>query len=85
MVSSAVPHLFDNSIRVLCNANTSEGFNPEKDASLPEINLPTGETTGLIGGFPPSRRSILAFFAGRLHSNIRSLLLQQWIKKGQDV
>ncbi|KAE7997629.1 hypothetical protein FH972_002245 [Carpinus fangiana] len=84
-VSSFVPHLFHRSIRVLCNANTSEGFNPSKDASLPEINLLTGKTTGLVGGLSPSRRSVLAFFAGRLHGHIRYLLLEQWKNKDQDV
>lgn len=83
--SSYVPHLFNNSIRVLCNANTSEGFNPKKDASFPEIHLRTGEITGLVGGPSPSRRSILAFFAGRLHGHIRRLLLEQWKDKDQDV
>lgn len=65
--------------------NTSEGFNPLKDVSLPEIHLRTGEITGLIGGPSPPRRSILAFFAGRLHGHIRYLLLQQWKGKDQDV
>ncbi|KAF6153865.1 hypothetical protein GIB67_001098 [Kingdonia uniflora] len=83
--SSHVPHLFHNSIRVLCNANTSEGFNPSKDASFPEIHLRTGEITGLIGGPSPSSRSILAFFAGRLHGHIRLLLLEQWKNKDEDV
>ncbi|KAF8015710.1 hypothetical protein BT93_H1284 [Corymbia citriodora subsp. variegata] len=76
--SSYVPNLFSKSIRVLCNANTSEGFDPFKDASLPEINLKTGEISGLLGGPSPSQRSILAFFAGRLHGHIRYLLLQEW-------
>ncbi|XP_054805424.1 probable glycosyltransferase At5g03795 isoform X2 [Prosopis cineraria] len=84
-VSSQVPQLFHNSIRVLCNANTSEGFNPAKDATLPEFNLITGEITGLIGGYSPSRRNILAFFAGGLHGHIRYLLFQQWKGKDQDV
>ncbi|XP_022728134.1 probable glycosyltransferase At3g07620 [Durio zibethinus] len=79
--SSYVPHLFNKSIRVLCNANTSEGFNPAKDASFPEINLLTGEVEGLLGGPSPSRRSILAFFAGRLHGYIRYLLLKEWKDK----
>ncbi|KAL2458295.1 putative glycosyltransferase [Forsythia ovata] len=83
--TSYVPQLYNNSIRVLCNANTSEGFNPLKDVSLPEINLKTGELTGLLGGSSPSQRSILAFFAGHLHGDIRYLLLQQWKEKDQDV
>ncbi|CAN1127882.1 Probable glycosyltransferase At5g03795 [Linum perenne] len=79
--TSYSPQLYNNSIRVLCNANTSEGFNPSKDASFPEIHLRTGEITGLIGGPSPSQRSILAFFAGRLHGHIRKLLLDQWKDK----
>ncbi|KAB2057267.1 hypothetical protein ES319_A11G157600v1 [Gossypium barbadense] len=79
LASSYVPHLFNKSIRVLCNANTSEGFNPAKDASFPEINLLKGEAD--IGGLPPSRRSILAFFAGHLHGYIRYLLLNEWKDK----
>ncbi|XP_055807705.1 probable glycosyltransferase At5g03795 [Solanum dulcamara] len=84
-LTSYVPHLFNSSIRVLCNANTSEGFNPLKDVSLPEINLKTGDIKGLIGGPSPSRRSILAFFAGGLHGNIRHHLLEQWKGKDEDV
>ncbi|XP_049370648.1 probable glycosyltransferase At5g03795 [Solanum verrucosum] len=83
--TSYVPHLFNNSIRVLCNANTTEGFNPQKDVSLPEINLKTDDTIGIIGGPSPSRRSTLAFFAGGLHGAIRNNLMQQWKGKDQDV
>lgn len=82
--TSYVPQLFNNSIRVLCNANTSEGFNPRKDVSLPEVNIKTDDTMG-IGGPSPSRRSILAFFAGGLHGAIRHKLMQQWEGKDQDV
>ncbi|XP_050204916.1 probable glycosyltransferase At5g03795 isoform X2 [Mercurialis annua] len=85
IASSYVPNLFSNSIRVLCNANTSEGFNPTKDASFPEIHLKTGDITGLLGGLSPSRRPILAFFAGRLHGHIRQILLNQWQNKDQDI
>ncbi|XP_023544606.1 probable glycosyltransferase At5g03795 [Cucurbita pepo subsp. pepo] len=84
-VSKSEPHLYKNSIRVLCNANTSEGFNPSKDVSLPEINLQTGVLTGFLGGPSPSRRPILAFFAGGLHGPIRPILIQQWENKDQDI
>ncbi|KAI3858687.1 hypothetical protein MKW92_031755 [Papaver armeniacum] len=83
--SSFVPELFNNSIRVLCNANTSEGFNPSKDASFPEIHLRTAYATALLGGLSPSGRTILAFFAGGLHGHIRYLLMNQWKNKDQDV
>ncbi|XP_020530562.1 probable glycosyltransferase At5g20260 isoform X2 [Amborella trichopoda] len=83
--SEANPELNRNSIRVLCNANTSEGFDPRKDVSMPEIHLKTGRLDGLIGGPSPSRRSILAFFAGAQHGYIRSLLLRQWKDKDSQV
>lgn len=85
VTTKAIPYLYKNSVRVLCNANTSEGFNPTKDASLPEINLVTGEIKGLTGGPSPSRRSILGFFAGGCHGHIRRVLLKQWKNKDQDL
>ncbi|CAH9117716.1 unnamed protein product [Cuscuta europaea] len=84
-ISKAVPELFQNSIRALCNANTSEGFRPWKDVSIPEILLPGGTMHGLIGGPSPSRRSILAFFAGGLHGPIRPKILEHWEKKDEDI
>ncbi|KAF5944057.1 hypothetical protein HYC85_018134 [Camellia sinensis] len=45
-ISFAVPNLYNNSIRALCNANTSEKLNPSRDVSIPEICLPSGTTTG---------------------------------------
>lgn len=84
LVSSYVDHLYNNAIRVLCNANTSEGFKPAKDVSFPEIKLIKGEVKGL-GGYPPSQRTILAFFAGHLHGYIRYLLLSTWKNKDQDM
>ncbi|CAL5207333.1 unnamed protein product [Lathyrus oleraceus] len=84
--SFSVPYLHENSIRVLCNANTSERFNPSKDVSLPEINLQTGSIHGFLGGPSASRRSVLAFFAGGLHGHIRSILLEHWENsKDQDM
>lgn len=83
--SFSVPHLGKISIRALCNANTSEKFNPIKDVSLPEINLRTGSIKGFVGGLSPSKRSILAFFAGRLHGPIRPVVLEHWENKDDDI
>ncbi|XP_061355409.1 probable glycosyltransferase At3g07620 [Gastrolobium bilobum] len=80
-----VKELYFIAIRVLCNANVTEHFNPKKDASFPEINLVTGGTTGLFGGYPPSNRTILAFFAGQRHGRIRPVLFQHWENKDKDV
>ncbi|XP_042411833.1 probable glycosyltransferase At5g03795 [Zingiber officinale] len=83
--SQAIPLLYNSSIRALCNANTSEGFNPAKDVSLPEINLKTDDISSMMGGPPASRRPILAFFAGGDHGPVRPLLLKAWKGKDQDV
>lgn len=84
-VSHGVPGLFENSIRVLCNANTSEGFKPATDVSMPEIYLPEGTTEGLIGGPPAAERSVLVFYAGGVHGYIRQVLMEQWQSKDPDV
>ncbi|KAI7728921.1 hypothetical protein M8C21_016442 [Ambrosia artemisiifolia] len=77
-------NLYHSSIRVLCNANSSEGFDPQKDVSLPEINLRHGNMPpNLLSPPPPeSPRPHLAFFAGGVHGPIRPILLKYW--KGQD-
>ncbi|KAK3184585.1 hypothetical protein Dsin_031871 [Dipteronia sinensis] len=81
--SKYVPNLFNKSIRVLCNANTSEGFNPSKDVTLPGLYLRTGKLRGLLGGLSPFHRLILAFFADGEHGYIRSLLFHH-LKNNQD-
>ncbi|XP_068641578.1 probable glycosyltransferase At5g20260 [Aristolochia californica] len=83
--SKAHPELFQNMIRVLCNANTSEGFKPDRDATLPEIKIPFGRLPVVRSSLPPSRRTILAFFAGRLHGKIRKRLIKHWLGKDNDV
>ncbi|KAG8080973.1 hypothetical protein GUJ93_ZPchr0007g4081 [Zizania palustris] len=84
-VSSANGNLMSNSIRVLCNANTSEGFDPSRDVSLPEINLLSDAVGRQVGGPSASRRPILAFFAGGDHGPVRPLLLKHWKEKEKDV
>ncbi|XP_075507762.1 putative glycosyltransferase At5g03795 [Primulina tabacum] len=84
-LSKSVPELFKNSIRALCNANTSEGFQPSKDVSIPEINLVGGVMPGLLGSPAPWKRPILVFFAGGLHGPIRPILLDHWENKDPDV
>ncbi|KAL1552254.1 putative glycosyltransferase [Salvia divinorum] len=82
--SKANARLYSTSIRVLCNANTSEGFNPQKDVSLPEIGLYGGHVDPKLRSppRPTAPRPHLAFFAGRLHGPVRPVLLQHW--KGRD-
>ncbi|XP_057796711.1 probable glycosyltransferase At3g07620 isoform X2 [Salvia miltiorrhiza] len=79
-----VHHLYFTSIRALCNANTSEFFNPRKDVSFPEINLPTGDISGLTTTGSPNR-TVLAFFAGRLHGKIRPSIFKHWKDKDNDI
>ncbi|KAK4802386.1 hypothetical protein SAY86_000589 [Trapa natans] len=72
-------HLYNTSTRVLCNANTSEGFNPKKDVSLPEIHLLDGNIPASLLSPPlAAPRPHLAFFAGGLHGPIRPVLLRHW-------
>ena len=72
-------------MRVLCNANTSEGFKPVRDVALPEIYVPFGMLGPPRLAHPPANRSILAFFAGGAHGEVRSILFHHWKEKDQDV
>ncbi|KDP33570.1 hypothetical protein JCGZ_07141 [Jatropha curcas] len=85
--SRGSPGLYSTSIRVLCNANTSEGFDPRKDVSLPEIHLYGGNVPSKLLSLPPSNasRPYLAFFAGGLHGPIRPLLLYHWKDRDSDL
>ncbi|GFP94458.1 probable glycosyltransferase at5g03795 [Phtheirospermum japonicum] len=78
--------LMSNCIRALCNSDIKEGFRFGKDVSLPETYVrspqnPSKET----GGSPPSKRKILAFFAGQMHGYVRPILLRHWENKDPDV
>ncbi|KAJ0811014.1 putative xylogalacturonan beta-1,3-xylosyltransferase [Helianthus annuus] len=76
----------DSCIRALCNSDVKEHFELGKDVSLPETFVHSSENPlrGL-GGRPPSRRPILAFFAGRMHGEARSILFQHWENKDPDM
>ncbi|XP_052170062.1 probable glycosyltransferase At5g03795 isoform X2 [Diospyros lotus] len=75
-----------NCIRALCNADTKEGFILGKDASLPETYVRSAQhPLREVGGKPPSKRQILAFFAGNMHGYLRPILLQHWENKDPDM
>lgn len=87
-VSRGDPEFYRNLIRVLCNANTSEGFQPEQDITLLEINLPFGPLSSPSYGMPPSKRTVLAFYVGGLHGgHIRKVVLEhgRTAKVGEEV
>ncbi|KAL2338420.1 hypothetical protein Fmac_012866 [Flemingia macrophylla] len=84
-ISNGNPKLFKNFIRVLCNANTSEGFQPKRDVSIPEVYLPVGKLGPPNLSQHPINRSILAFFSGGTHGDIRKVLLQHWKDKDKQV
>ncbi|KAG6553242.1 hypothetical protein Mapa_004976 [Marchantia paleacea] len=84
-VSRVDKSLYTKTIRVLCNANTSEGFVPFKDVSLPEVHLVGGEVPTNLGGLPVSKRTYLAFFAGAEHGPVRPQLFKYWERKDSDI
>ncbi|OVA04626.1 Exostosin-like [Macleaya cordata] len=84
-VSDANPKLFENFIRVLCNANTSEGFQPRRDVSLPEIKVQFGKVGTPQLQKTSTKRPILGFFAGGAHGYIRQVLLEHWKDKDTEL
>lgn len=84
-IVDAHPELFQHFIRVLCNANVSEGFQAKRDVSLPEIYLPFGRLGAPNLAKPLSKRPLLAFFAGASHGEIRKILFQHWKQKDSDI
>ncbi|XP_021899304.1 probable glycosyltransferase At5g20260 isoform X2 [Carica papaya] len=81
------PESYKYMIRVLCNANTSEGFEPIRDVTLPEVNVPPTMLNPLSGDpdESPKKRTILAFFAGGAHGYVRAILFKHWKEKDNDV
>ncbi|GAY37409.1 hypothetical protein CUMW_028750 [Citrus unshiu] len=85
-ISHDNPEIYKNFIRVLCNANTSEGFNPIRDVPLPEFNLPPGYLTPTrIRKRTAQGASVFAFFAGGAHGDVRKLLFQHWKDKDDEI
>ncbi|CAI9087778.1 OLC1v1021947C1 [Oldenlandia corymbosa var. corymbosa] len=85
-ISRHKSQVFQNLIRVICNANTSEGFDPVRDATLPEIKI-LGPELGppfLSEDHDPKNRTILAFFAGGPHGYVRNRLHEYWKDKDKD-
>lgn len=75
-----------NCIRSLCNADLREGVQLGKDVSLPETYVQSSRNPlKSIGGYRPSKRPFLAFFAGQMHGYVRPTLLQYWENKDQDM
>ncbi|XVE71027.1 hypothetical protein DITRI_Ditri10aG0117000 [Diplodiscus trichospermus] len=75
-----------NCIRALCNSDVREGYIFGKDVSLPETYVRNPQKPlRELGGKPPSKRSILAFFAGSMHGYLRPILLEHWGNKDPDM
>ncbi|KAL3535705.1 hypothetical protein ACH5RR_004166 [Cinchona calisaya] len=73
-------------IRALCNSNIAQGLKIGKDVSLPVTNIRSAENPIKdIGGNHPSKRPVLAFFAGGMHGYLRPILLQYWSNKEPDM
>ncbi|GER25565.1 exostosin family protein [Striga asiatica] len=75
-----------NCIRSLCNADAKGAFKLGKDISLPETYVRHSiNPLKNIDGKPPSQRTILAVFAGKMHGYLRPILLQHWENKDPDM
>lgn len=73
-------------IRAMCNSDAKEGFQFGKDVSLPETYVHSPQhPLRQLGGRPPSKRKILAFFAGNMHGYLRPILLEHWENKDPDM
>lgn len=76
----------EHCIRALCNADVTAGFKIGRDVSLPEtfIRSPRNPLRR-VGGKPPSKRNILAFYAGGMHGYVRPILLKHWKNKDPEM
>ncbi|MCL7048553.1 hypothetical protein MKW94_020231 [Papaver nudicaule] len=75
-------HHMERSVKAMCNSDVTQGFKIGKDVSLPETYVRSERNPQRdIGGKAPSKRSILAFFAGSMHGYLRRILLEHWKEK----
>ncbi|KAL2318061.1 hypothetical protein Fmac_031937 [Flemingia macrophylla] len=84
-VSTAHPKLYKNLMRAMCNANSSEGFQPNRDVPVPEIKVSYGQLSPPCLNKPPNNRTILAFFAGGPHGPVRAQLFRHWKNRDNEV
>ncbi|KAF0902281.1 hypothetical protein E2562_015506 [Oryza meyeriana var. granulata] len=86
ILSAAKPELRANAIRVMCNADMSDGFDPATDVALPVVGHAGTGGRESPQGLPASERTVLAFFAGGVaHGGggaVREALLARW--EGRD-
>ncbi|KAL6002522.1 hypothetical protein ACLOJK_034455 [Asimina triloba] len=86
--TTAHDELRKNTIKALCNADTSEGiFIKGRDVSLPEttIRTPKRPLKYVGGGKRASQRPFLAFYAGNNHGRLRPILRKYWDGKDEDM
>ncbi|CAH8277238.1 unnamed protein product [Arabidopsis lyrata] len=75
-----------NSVRALCNSNVAQGFRIGTDTALPVTYIRSAESPlEYLGGKTPSKRKILAFFAGSMHGYLRPILVKLWENKEPDM
>ncbi|KAJ6796681.1 putative glycosyltransferase [Iris pallida] len=80
--------LCKNTIKALCNADTSEGiFVRGQDVSLPEttIKFPKKPLRYVGGKKHLSERIFLAFYAGNMHGRVRPILQKYWGDRDDDM
>ncbi|KAF6164191.1 hypothetical protein GIB67_010161 [Kingdonia uniflora] len=79
-------HHMERCIKAMCNSDVTGGYKIGKDVSLPETYVRSARNPQRdIGGKPPSKRPILAFFAGSVHGYLRRILLSYWENKDPDM
>lgn len=79
-------HHMEYCIKALCNADVTQGFKIGRDVSLPEAYIRSvRDPQRDLGGKPPHKRPILAFYAGNMHGYLRRILLKHWKDKDPDM